>query len=152
LLKELRRGEMLASGRELWNGPLVEVPAISWRDLRLVRYGSHDRFCREDGSVGYFDVVVDGRQTQAKWAKPKPGAEKVRRTVANEADAVRRLTEIMRESPHEPVPKAQLKERFSGVSARGFERAYAKAVGNANAPAWSASGRRPERRQPKPPM
>jgi len=36
LLKELRRGEMLAHGRELWNGPLVEVPVISWRNLRLV--------------------------------------------------------------------------------------------------------------------
>jgi len=151
LLKELRKGEIVASGRPSWQGPREEVSVISWLDLRLVRYGSHDRFCREDGSAAYFDVVVDGRQTQAKWAKPKPGAAKVRRTAASEADAVRRLTETMRDSPDEPIPKAQLKELFDGVSARAFERAYSKAVAYANAPAWSASGRRRKRREPKPP-
>jgi hypothetical protein len=145
LLTELRKGELVASGRPNWQGPHEAAPVIAWLDLHLVRYGSHDRFCREDGSVAYFDVVLDGRQIQAKWARPRPGETKVRQTVASEADAVRRLTQMMRESPNEPIPKAQLKLLFESISGRAFERAFSKAVTKADAPAWSASGRRPRR-------
>jgi hypothetical protein len=48
LLKELRKGELVASGRANWQGPHEAAPTIVWLDLHLVRYGSHDRFCRED--------------------------------------------------------------------------------------------------------
>jgi hypothetical protein len=147
LLKELRKGELVASGRPNWQGPHEAAPTIVWLDLHLVRYGSHDRFCREDGSVAYFDVVLDGRQIQAKWARPRPGETKVRRTAASEADAVRRLTQMMRESPNAPISKAQLKLLFESVPGRAFERAFSKAVAEADAPAWSAPGPRPKRRE-----
>jgi hypothetical protein len=148
LLEELRTGKLMASGRPDWRGPHEEAPVIAWQDLHLIRYGGHDRFCRPDGSVAYYDVVVDSQYVSSKWPKLRPVDAKVRLIMANEAEAVRHLTEIMRENPDRPIPKAQLLDRIEGIARRSFERAYAKAVFAANAPAWSAPGRRPKRPEP----
>jgi hypothetical protein len=62
--------------------------------------------------------------------------------VSGETACRKRLTAMMREHPENPVPKRDLRGMFSGVSGRGFERAFAGAVADSGAVAWSASGRR----------
>jgi hypothetical protein len=95
LLTALRQGRVAASGRADLQRPRENIKVIQWLDLRLVRYGSYDRFCRDDGSVGYIDVVVDADQVRAIWPEPNPGQVEVRRTIATETDAKRQLIALI---------------------------------------------------------
>jgi hypothetical protein len=143
LLAGLRQGHITASGRSDLRRPLARIPVVDWLELHLVRYGGHDRFCRDDGSLAYFHVVVDAHEVRASWPDLRPGEANVLRTAASEAGAKQRLIALMREQPDDPTPKAKLRPRFLGVSDRAFDRIYLQAVAEANAPAWSAPGRRP---------
>jgi hypothetical protein len=82
LLAALRQGRVTASGRADLQRPREDIPAIAWLGLRLVRYGGHDRFYRDEASVAYIDVFVDAEQVRAIWPEPNPGQVKVRRTIA----------------------------------------------------------------------
>jgi hypothetical protein len=144
LLAALRQGRVTASGRPDLQRQRVDIKAIEWLDLRLVRYGSHDRFYRDEAFVAYIDVVVDAEQVRAIWPALSPGQSKVRRTIANETDAKRKLIALISERPDSPIPKPELKPDFPGISDRAFDRIYSKAVTEARAPAWSAPGRRPK--------
>jgi hypothetical protein len=143
LLAALREGRVVASGRAELQGARRKIGAIEWVDLRLVRYGGHDRFYRGEASVAYTDVVVNARQVRAIWPEPNPSQGKVLHTIAEETEAKRRLMTLMLERPDAPIPKPQLKPDFPGLSERGFDRIYSEAVAEAKAPAGSTPGRRP---------
>jgi hypothetical protein len=150
LLAALRQGRVAASGRADLQRPRENIKAIDWLDLRLVRHGGHDRFCRDEVFVAYTDVVVDAGQARAIWPEPNPGQVKVRRTIATETDAKRQLIALILERPDAPIPKPKLKPDFPGLSERAFDRIYLEAVHEAKAPAWSAPGRRPKERGQEP--
>lgn len=149
-LAALRQGRVTASGRKDLQRQREDIKVIEWLDLRLVRYGGHDRFCREEAFVAYIDVVVDAEQVRAIWPELSPSQMKVRRTIAAETDAKRQLIALILERPDAPIPKPNLKPDFSGISERAFDRIYLEAVHEAKAPAWSAPGRRPKERGQEP--
>jgi len=146
LLTALRQGSVAASGRVDLQRQREDIKAIEWLDLRLVRYGSHDRFCRDEASVAYIDVRVDAEQVRAIWPALSPGQSKVRRTIAKETQAKRKLIGLILERPDVPIPKPQLRPDFPGLSERAFNKIFLEAVVEAMAPAWSAPGRRPKKR------
>jgi hypothetical protein len=53
---------------------------------------------------------------------------KVKSTAAAETRCKSDLISMMRGNPSDPIPKAQLKRRFSDVSDRAFNRAFNNAV------------------------
>jgi hypothetical protein len=73
------------------------------------------------------------------------GAEKVRTTIASENDCRLALVQLMKAQPDNPIAKSELRKQFPQVSARGWNRVYRAAATEANAPAWSAPGRRPRK-------
>jgi hypothetical protein len=150
LLAALRQDRVAASGRADLQRPREDIPAIAWLDLRLVRYGGHDRFYRDEASVAYIDVFVDAEQVRAVWPAPSPSQSKVRRTIATETDAKRQLIALILEQRDAPIPKPKLKPDFPGLSERAFDRIYLEAVAETKAPAWSAPGRRPKERGQEP--
>jgi hypothetical protein len=74
-----------------------------------------------------------------------PGSERVRTTIASENECRLALVRLMKEQPDTPIAKSELRKRFPRVSTRGWNRAYLAAATEANAPAWSAPGRRPKK-------
>jgi hypothetical protein len=142
LLAASRLGRVTASGRPDLLRPRKSIKAIEWLDLRLVRYGGHDRFCRNEASVAYIDVFVDAERVRAIWPTLSPGQGKVGRAIAKDTGAKRQLIAFILERPSEPIPKAKLRPRFEEISERAFLRIYSEAVIEAKAPAWSAPGRR----------
>jgi hypothetical protein len=146
LFTALRLGRVSASGHPNLQQQRQDIRSIEWVDLRLVRYGGHDRFYRDEASVAYTDVVVDAEQVRAIWPALSPGQSKVGRAIAQETEAKRQLIALILERPNEPIPKAKMRLRFEGISERAFLRIYSEAVVEAKAPAWSAPGRR--RRDP----
>jgi hypothetical protein len=146
LLASLRQGRVAANGRSDLQRPREHTKPIEWLDLRLVRYGGQDRFCRDQASVAYTDVVVQAEEVRAIWPERSASQDGAVHTIAQETDAKRRLIALILEQTDAPIPKAKLRLRFEGISERAFHRIYSEAVIEAKAPAWSAPGRR--RRDP----
>ncbi len=106
------------------------------------------------------DVTLAGSDAGRVWrpanegvapnSDAAPGVARAASTIAAEKRLEFWLVERMRASPYGPpgkgVVKAEAKADGHRVSVRAFSRAYANAVAAANAPAWSAPGRKSKRR------
>jgi hypothetical protein len=120
-----------------------KIDILELLSLELDRLHNCDWFCRQDGSVAYYEVIVDAEEVRKSWPELSPREAKKRRTIAAETLAFKKLVEMMKQQPERPIPKTQLPKDLD-VSGRGLNRIYTRAVAEANAPAWSKAGRRPE--------
>ena len=144
----LRSRSLSSLGRKSPTSHLEEIVFSDWLDLRLERFGSHDRFRDDLRKRWFFDVMVDSREVLQLWPEQTAGALSVSRTIADVTTCKAELVRLMALNPHAPVSKAELKKQFPNVSQRGFGRAYTEAAMKAG-PAWSAAGRRKRKAAPK---
>ncbi len=138
-----------ASGSDL-KRPLSEIPLDVWRHYQVVDWPR---------GVAVADTGEKLFSVHAK-ARPQPYAnlqlstEPVSRpgpksTVAKEQACFRHLVQQMRSRPDDPIRKEdawkEASEHFPGVSRKGFDRAWARAIEDTQAFAW----RKPGSRTPK---
>jgi hypothetical protein len=126
---------------------MVDPPATTRRVSDHV-FGTRSAFVREDNRNDEVSVANVARTLCAAEPVRKAasvGAEKVRTTIASENDCRLALVQLMKAQRDNPIAKSELRKRFPQVSARGWNRAYLAAATEANAPAWSAPGRRPKK-------
>jgi hypothetical protein len=161
-LAMLRAGRLVAWGREGSPvAPLRRIPADAWASLRL----EHVAEGRASGhGVNLFGIhvapaaalqpvapaSVPKAPTAAEPATMAPEHASVTGTIAAERRLEAWLVQKMRANRDNPPGKAVIRREAEAaghvVSARAFLRAYANAVKAADAPAWSAPGRKSKRR------
>jgi hypothetical protein len=153
LLSALRSGKLIAHG--MFEGERIPHPVETavWSTFEIVVKPM--RFVR-DFSLTPVVIAQSMGHAQTRLLSSTVPAAKVRKlwpavrlTVAAEARCQEYLiTEMQRSLNRAPKPKrdfyAECKARFSGLSGRGFERAWAEATRLTGAAGWGKAGRRPK--------
>jgi hypothetical protein len=147
LIRALAGAQVEASGMRPDDGKRVSVPPQDWIDLSIVQRGQFDEVRRPDGSIAYRDVRIEARAVHREWPPETAAATKIRDRIRKEKACLVALIEQMKVKPTHPVPKAQLRPKFPGVSERGFEKLYSQAVRESGSVAWSKGGRRPSKKE-----
>ncbi len=142
LWRRLSCGQAHATGIKPGVSERVAIPAVEWTDLTWVRHGDNDFVSFRGGhSAVYQNVLIEAADMYRHWPPLKASEVKAAATAAAEIRCRAALVQKMRASPASRVPKKALRLEFPDVSERGFERAFAEAAEEANAPAWRAPGR-----------
>jgi hypothetical protein len=140
LRASLLAGNLIAFGLDqALCGERVAISPLTWRDLSWRPRSPASLW--SERSLAYADVVVEAAAVVRIWPIEER-AGRPAQSIAAETDCRTELIRLMRELPHQPQPKATLRDRFPYVSDRGFHRAWADAVNTTGACAWSAPGRR----------
>lgn len=143
LWRRLSSDDVSATGLPMTEGVREEIPAFRWRDLKL--YDERARMVVKDDAIirsGFRDVALSSKEVMGLW--PKPSTRSV--SLANaEVRCQERLEEQMRASPQvRTASKGTLRSnalnQIRGLSAIGFDRAWAAAVEATGARAWSHPG------------
>lgn len=145
LQRQLTSGNLAATGIRPGTNKRLPIQTVEWNDLSWQRIGKVDLLTFRGGREPvYTDVLLPAKDVQVLWRAQSRAVERVSTTAAAEAGCRSRLVELMRSDPSKPIPKSKLRGSFPGLPQRAFDRAYRVAVGEANAPSWSAAGRRPK--------
>ena len=141
LLRALAAGKIEALG--VGDGRRVSIPAQEWINLRIQQRGSCDEVAHGDGSIAYRDVRVASAKMRDEWpvreaAKDQapeqqkseaveppaetPAMKEARDRQENERACLNALMERMSADPDVPVAKEKLRQDFSKISERAFDR------------------------------
>jgi hypothetical protein len=124
-----------------------EIPASVFlrRDREII---AETDTIRVPDCIEWTDVQFRTADVLAIW--PADRRQEAAQTTAAETRMVRWLVAQMKAAPNAPIPKPEMRKRAEDaghvVSDRAFIRAWRIAVKDANAPAWSAPGRKSKRR------
>ena len=145
LTRQLRFGRLHAEARPASCRSGVEIAPVEWKDLRL--HPQLDIVLRAEETFhnpSYTFVRVPADEVKTLWPPITASVSNARATIKSEGQLRKMLVALMRERPNDPISKAKLREdqRFLCSSKRMFDRAFRAAVQEAEASAWSASGRR----------
>jgi hypothetical protein len=93
------------------------------------------------------DIRVSREDVLGRWPDAQSAAAPRELTTVGSANACRLwLVNVIKSRPNNPSPKEtvrqEAKERFPKLGKRGFDRAWAAAIGQTGAEKWSAPGRR----------
>jgi hypothetical protein len=135
-----------AQMRELWRAKTSPTTVESPEREVAVQIGSKP----ERQQVGQTSAVSAEVQPPDRGAEPEagpetPAAKRARDRFEAERACEQTLREVMTAAPHVPIPKSELRKRFSNLSGRAFDRAFTQAAVNAGSSAWTSGGRRPKR-------
>ena len=131
-----------------------ELPSETWSVYQLVieeRDGLIRIFPMNSSSSDYeqhlLNVRVKRDDVLQRWpARTEPRNLNRSTTVGAENQCRRWLAEMMKAAPSRPRPKDTVRReglaKFSGLSKRGFDRAWDTAIRETNARSWGAPGRR----------
>jgi hypothetical protein len=96
-----------------------------------------------DPDQRFADLQVRRTDVMAQW----PAADAKGGSISTEQACQRWLAKLMKDSAESPVSKGKLRsmamEKFRGLSAKGFYRAWNSAIEATGAKAWAKAGRRP---------
>jgi hypothetical protein len=130
-----------------------ELPAETWSvyDLAVEERNGLIRIFPASSSANYeqqlFNVRVKRADALERWPDRSDKPTTVRATTVGAENQCRQwLIALMKKDPGRPRPKSHARaeglDKFTNLSARGFDRAWDAAVRQANAPKWAAPGRR----------
>jgi hypothetical protein len=131
-----------------------ELPAETWSVYQLAfeeKDGLIRIFPLSSSSTDYeqhlLNVRIKREHVLQRWPTTSSAPTPVQPTTIGAENRCRQwLAAKMKEAPTQPVPKALLFEearaKFRGLAKRGFDRAWDRAIREANALNWRASGRR----------
>ena len=154
------QGALAAGEVRAWahtpNDPVPrELPSETWAVYQLA-IEECDRLLRivpvlanasPDDARALLDIRLSREDVLRRWPDDKATApSRVLGTVATENACRLWLTDLMKTNPNDPQRKEAVREKaekhFPKLGKRGFDRAWAAAIGHASADKWSAPGRR----------
>jgi hypothetical protein len=129
-----------------------ELPAATWSIYQLVveeKNGLIRIFPLISSSTEHeqhlLNVKVKREDVLQRWPSSSPPSVP-QTTMGAENQCRQWLATMMKEASAQPIPKATLRKealtKFRGLAKRGFDRAWDRAIREANALHWRASGRR----------
>lgn len=144
LTRELVRGTITAWGFDRLDDRR-RIDPDDWAILKPVIIGGSDfSSVSSPRTPEYGRVELRSDDVLRLWPPAAETTERVRRTVDAETQALKELCRMMREQPASPLTKAALAKLplFRGVSRRGRDRIFTRAVDDTGAHAWRKGGRR----------
>lgn len=133
------------------NDPIPrELPAETWSLFKLVIEPKNGLIrilaLNPSNWMQLLNVRVKRKDVLKRWPDPASVAIPVRSSGGAENRCRQWLVAMMKANPNNPRPKAIVRAdalaKFLGLSGRAFDRAWDKAIDEAAAPKWRASGRR----------